>query len=319
MGGEVIPLRLNGAFPARFLRLLQQGRYHVVHSHVHLFSGFLLWLAAHAGVPHRIAHFRNMHDGRCQSFYRKAQTRVMRHLIRNHATAILAVCRGAMESAWETGWETDPRCKIIYNGIDDSQYLPPPDKNGVLNEFGFPADGRVCIHVGRLVEAKNHRKLVQVFARISAADPSVRLLLVGRGGNDLETQLVNQIEDCGLTAKVRLTGERCDVPRLLKASDLMIFPSRWEGLPGAVLEACAAGLPVLASNLPGVAEIARYYPSHVSQLSLDASDQEWEEKALQLLRRASKPESVTSLEDVPFRLQTCADSLCDVWRRFEDA
>jgi len=81
---------------------------------------------------------------------------------------------------------------------------------------------------------------------------------------------------------VAFAGTRADVPRLMKAADLMLFPSLWEGLPGAVLEACAAGLPVLASHLPGIVEIASRFPS-VHCLSLQASDERWAAAARDLL------------------------------------
>ena len=64
----------------------------------------------------------------------------------------------------------------------------------------------------------------------------------------------------GVLDRVRFSGERQDIPRLLKGADLFLFPSLWEGLPGALLEACAAGTPVLASDIAANREVAEVFP-----------------------------------------------------------
>ena len=79
--------------------------------------------------------------------------------------------------------------------------------------------------------------------------------------NGYQASVREAVERRGLAAKVTFAGERADVPRLLKAFDVLLFPSKWEGLPGAVLESCAAGLPVVASDIPGVLEIGRHFPT----------------------------------------------------------
>ena len=86
-------------------------------------------------------------------------------------------------------------------------------------------------------------------------------LLVGDG--PLENDVRGEIEARGLGSRFRFAGARDDVARLLGAADAFVFPSLWEGLPGAVLEAIAAGLPVIASPLAGVREIARVAPGIV--------------------------------------------------------
>jgi glycosyltransferase involved in cell wall biosynthesis len=101
-----------------------------------------------------------------------------------------------------------------------------------------------------------------------------------------------------------ILGERTDVPRLLQAADIELFPSLWEGLPGAVLEACAAGVPVLGSDIPGMREIARHLAS-VRLLSLAALNEEWASAALELLReypRATRSRTTSAFAESPFVL-----------------
>ena len=118
---------------------------------------------------------------------------------------------------------------------------------------------------------KNHLRLIDIFGEVLRRQPTAVLLLVGQGRNAIERRLHRRIAQLGLGGQVVFCQERTDVPRLLGAADALIFPSLWEGLPGVVLEACAAGTPVLASDLPGVRDIAARLP-RVRCLSLEADN-----------------------------------------------
>jgi glycosyltransferase involved in cell wall biosynthesis len=93
-------------------------------------------------------------------------------------------------------------------------------------------------------------------------DPKVRLLLVG--GGPLRDDIERRIDRLGMRAACALTSNRSDIGRLLVGSDVFFFPSAWEGLPGAPLEALAAGLPLVTSDIPSMREIAPYFPGDVS-------------------------------------------------------
>jgi glycosyltransferase involved in cell wall biosynthesis len=96
---------------------------------------------------------------------------------------------------------------------------------------------------------------LRIAQHLLARRRDVTFLLVGDG--PLRPAIKERVVATGLGTSFRFLGNRDDVSRLLAASDVFVFPSLWEGLPGAVLEALAAGLPVAASPLPGVVEIAR--------------------------------------------------------------
>ncbi|HNC43965.1 MAG TPA: glycosyltransferase family 4 protein, partial [Acidobacteriota bacterium] len=121
----------------------------------------------------------------------------------------------------------------------------------------------------------------------------------------------------GIADRLVFAGVRSDVPRLLKAADLMIFPSRWEGLPGAVLEACAAGTPVVASNLPGVKEIASEV-GRVWEVSLDESDAQWADRVSDLFHQSqttrNRVGSMTKFEQSQFSISACLQELYTIWR-----
>lgn len=313
LGGDVYPCRLGVRFPGRFRRILRDLQPQVVHSHVLHSSGYMLKLAVAENVPTRIAHFRSTGDGREPNLRRRAQGMILRRWIDRYATDILAVSHGAMREAWTRYYPADERCNVVYTGIDPAPFEMEIDSASVKREFAFPESSRVCIHVGNFNVDKNHRRLIQIFAGLLGIDDESYLLLVGRGGTPPETESKRIVENLGLSERVAFAGSRSDVPRLLKSADVMINPSLREGLPGVVLESCAAGTPVLATNLPGVEEIASVLGS-VTTMPLSASDKEWADAASRL--GAMPKDRYLSLErfrQSPFSIETAIQRHLAVW------
>jgi glycosyltransferase involved in cell wall biosynthesis len=304
LGGEVYPIAASPAFGFRLAERIRKSGYHAVHSHVHYFSGWVLRVAASTGVPVRIAHFRSTHDGRGESLRRRLQRSLMRRWIDRHATAIAGVSRAALDSALGAGWESDPRCRILYNGLAPGPFAIPGEPAEVRREFGFPVSSKLCIHVGRMDAAKNHERLISIFAALHRLRPETRLLMVGRCGGAIAERVRRRIEIAGIEKAVRFAGVRSDVPRLLKAADAMILPSVREGLPGAALEAAAAGLPVVASDLPGVLEIAPHFFG-ITALSLDEPDSAWACAAGQAIDQGRAANPVEALSRSVFAMRRC--------------
>lgn len=288
-GGQVIHLRLDAKFPLRFIQLLRRERYDVVHSHVLYASGPILALAKLAGVPIRIAHFHATEDGRQTTALRRLARESMRWSIGHYATHIIACGEGAMIGIWGTDWRADRKCSVVYDALDLTKFEIPVDRDRVRASLGIAPSSPMFIHVGREAadDQKNHRRLLQMFAAIVARQPQARLVLAGGGTDDPAGRTRTAVRELGLEAQVLPLGVRQDVPALMSAADAMLLPSRFEGLPGVVLEACATGLPVLASDLAGVREIADRLQL-VRYLSLDASDAEWAEAALALPAEATR-------------------------------
>jgi glycosyltransferase involved in cell wall biosynthesis len=144
------------------------------------------------------------------------------------------------------------RTSVIYNGIDLDRFASRP---------AHPSRARPTFRigtVGRLVPAKDHVTLIRSFAIVSAAMPSAELHIVGDG--PCRMALSQIAASLGLTNRVFLHGASLDVPGFLSTLDLFVLSSIEEGLPISLMEALAAGLPVVSTRLPGLTELA---PEHV--------------------------------------------------------
>lgn len=121
------------------------------------------------------------------------------------------------------------------------------DRMQKRTELGIKSNQTVFITVGELIDRKNHDILIDAMKKIDQGD--VVLLIAGAGQN--KDKLQSRIKEEKLENSVRLLGYRTDIKELLKVSDCFVFPSFQEGLPGALMEAMASGLPCIASNIRG--------------------------------------------------------------------
>lgn len=136
---------------------------------------------------------------------------------------------------------------ILPNAIDTQQFLfQQSTRTACRAQLGIAPDAPVIGHVGRMVEVKNQRFLLEAFAACLTVMPTAQLLLIGDG--PLEHELRAAAERLELRDSVHFLGARCDTPVLYAAMDVFAMPSRYEGLSMALLEAQAAGLPCVAAN-----------------------------------------------------------------------
>lgn len=145
------------------------------------------------------------------------------------------------------------RVVILPNGIDLSKFTPVncrEQQHILRDKLDLPLNRRMIIMVGRLWEQKDPACLVEAYCSLwKQGDPGADLVLVGDG--ELQPQLQEFVTKAGLQAYVHFLGWRIDTPDLLRASDIFVLSSRWEGMPLAILEAMGTGLPVVVSDIPG--------------------------------------------------------------------
>ena len=150
------------------------------------------------------------------------------------------------------GWILERKLRVIHGGVDPAP-IEEADPAGVREELGAAPGDIVALVVARLVPEKGHAFLVDALRKVVPGYPQLRVWLAG-DGPDAEG-LERQGSELGLSAAVRLLGFRADVPRLLRAADLMIHPSRREGAPNSVREGMVARLPVAAVAASGTPEV----------------------------------------------------------------
>lgn len=145
------------------------------------------------------------------------------------------------------------RIVVISNGVDTRRYRQAGDRAGARRALGVDTRARLVAAVATLKEQKGHRYLIEAAATVVGRCPDAHFLLIGDG--ELRHALAGQVKALGLEEHVHLLGTRHDVPELLAVCDLFALPSLWEGLAMALVEAMAAGLPVVATNVSGTRQV----------------------------------------------------------------
>jgi glycosyltransferase involved in cell wall biosynthesis len=308
LGGRVIKCRLDARFVGGFFHILREGAYDVVHSHVHYFSGPVLTLARLAGVRSRVAHFHTaIVNDHGDTRRRRAQLAICRALVHRAATDIVAVGEGAMNAVWNPRWSADPRCRVILPSVQTGRL-----GRVQLGRHRTPT----IVNVASVQPLKNQLRLVNMLRRLVTTIPDVRLQLIGKELGDYGQTVRRAVAEAGMSDRVRFVGEVDDPLSLIASAHLMILPSLWEGLPCAVLEACAVGTPVLASDLPGTRELARHFP-HLHVLSLQEDDDTWAAAARRLLAEDA-PDAVEAaqlLARSPFVFDRAREAHYEIWSR----
>ena len=148
---------------------------------------------------------------------------------------------------WLYGSKNINKAKInlVYNGIDVPKYKYEQEISDKYRDI-LKINNKIVIgHVGRFVDVKNHELLVDIFFELKKSLPEVVLLLVGTG--ELESQIKEKVKQLGIADSVIFLGSRCDVNNLMMVMDVLVFPSKYEGLSVVLVEAQAAGLRSIVS------------------------------------------------------------------------
>jgi glycosyltransferase involved in cell wall biosynthesis len=150
-----------------------------------------------------------------------------------------------------------PADKIVCvpSGIDTERYGRSCDRQWFLREFGLEESHRVLAAIAQLIPRKGHRVLLEALPEVIGEFPDLRVLLFGRG--PLEAELKELCRRRGVSTQVVFAGFRPDLDRVLPCLDLVVHPAVMEGLGLSLLEAAAAGIPIVAARVGGVPEIVQ--------------------------------------------------------------
>ena len=249
----------------KLIRLFRRERPDVVHTHTAKAGALGRVAAAVAGVPVRVHTFHGhvLGGDYFSPLVTEAYRRIERQLARLTDRLVVLTPGQRDELALKHGVADSERFRVVPLGLElepfvevDRAAAGPPARA----ELGIPAGAPLVGVVGRLVPIKNHELLLEALARLRAGPlPDARLRVVGGGGREAELRGV--ADALGVAEAVTWAGWRTDLPRLYAAMDALALTSRDEGTPVAVIEALAAGTPVVARAVGGVPALLEGVPS----------------------------------------------------------
>lgn len=248
LGGKVIlipPYQKVFKYHKELKKVLTEGNYKIVHSHINALSIFSLWAAKSAKVPVRIAH---SHSTSNKKEWKKTLLKnILRPFSKVFATDYF--CCSELAGRWLFGNKTYNQGKVylLNNAIDVDKFkYDEKIRKSKRKELKIKDKDLVIGHIGRFVQQKNHSFLIDIFNEVHKQNKNTILLLAGEG--PLKEEIENKVKELGLKKNVMFLGQRNDANELYQAMDAFLLPSLYEGLPVVGVEAQAAGLPCFFST-----------------------------------------------------------------------
>lgn len=257
--------------------------YKIVHSHIDAMSYLPLLAAKHADIPIRIAH---SHSTNVEKDFKYILKQFFRHNI-NFVSTHCAACSN--DAGRFLFGKRD--CIVIPNALDINKFkFNAAIRENKRNEMNIN-DAYVIGHVGRFTYPKNHKFLLDVFEKIATRDKQAVLLLIGAG--ELLEKIKLEIENKKISNRVVILSNRDDVHELYQAMDMFAFPSLYEGLGLAAVEAQISGLPCIVSEcVPKEAKISE----NIEFLNLNVDD--WVEMIMQKRNESIRNEIYSEKYDI---------------------
>lgn len=255
--------------------------YKIMHSHVRSTASIYFKIAHKYGVK-TIAHSHNTSSGSgisavVKDFFQRG--------IRKQADEFIGCSKEAGEWLFGEGISNQENFHVLNNAIDAETFAYNPIIRKKKRQELSIENKKVIGHVGRFHEQKNHEFLIDIFDSVHKKNPDTLLVLVGEGDSERKKTMEKKVERLGLQDVVYFLGLRSDIPELLQAFDLFLMPSLFEGLPVALIETQAAGLPAIVTN-----NISREIKitDLIFYESLDNSPDKWANKVLEVLNQSKR-------------------------------
>ena len=244
------PHRLFPIYLPALASLILRRRYEIVHCHLLGANLLAKPLAALLGVPIRINH-DHCNDKRDNPHGIVATADRLANRLSTHICAVSETTRSFLRESENIAAD---RVSTIHNGINLETFQPRPHlRSSTRSRWDLPEDAFVVGGIGRLTYQKNFALFLEVASAVIKHHPHAVFVIAGTGEDD--SALREQAANLGLGSQIRFLGHIEEISLLYPALDVLLLPSRYEGLPITVLEAMAVGLPIIASRLDGIAEV----------------------------------------------------------------
>lgn len=242
LDGKVIlipPYQKPFEYHKELKKVLKEGNYKIVHSHINTLSVFSLFAAKCVGVPVRIAHSHSTTNKK------ERKKNLMKQILRPFSKVFATnyMCCSELAGRWQFGDKAydDGKVYLLNNAIDlDKFSFNSKIRNAKRKELNIDDATLVIGHIGRFVPVKNHNFLIEIFNEIYRKNKNSILILAGQG--PLMDSVKDKVKELKLEDNVKFLGQRDDAAELYQAFDVFLLPSLYEGLPVVGVEAQAAGL-----------------------------------------------------------------------------
>lgn len=306
MGGKVIlipPYQKVFKYHKKLKEVLKSGGYKIVHSHINTLSVFSLFAAKCAGVPVRIAHSHSTTNKKEKK--KNLLKQVLRPFSKVFATDYM--CCSELAGRWLFGNKEydNGNVYLLNNAIDLDKFKYDEEKRKEKRkELNIEDDTLVIGHVGRFVEQKNHRFLIDIFNEVHKQKEKSILLLAGQG--PLMEEMKEKVKILGIEDSVKFLGQRNDINELYQAFDVFCLPSLYEGLPVVGVEAQATGLLCIFSD--DMTKETKVLDT-TEFLSLNQSVEEWTYTILKKYKSFKRKNCISEISKKDFNIKKEANKL----------
>lgn len=300
LGGKVIlipPYQKVIKYHKELKRILKKGNYKIVHSHINTLSVFSLFSAKCAGVPVRIAHSHSTTNKKEKK--KNLIKQVLRPFSKVFATDYM--CCSELAGRWLFGNKEYDKGNVylLNNAIDlDKFKYDEKVRKEKRKELNINNGTLVIGHVGRFVEQKNHRFLIDIFNEVHKQNKNSILLLVGQG--PLMGEIKEKVKKLGIEDSVKFLGQRNDTAELYQAMDVFCLPSLYEGLPVVGVEAQASGLFCLLSD--DMTKETKVLKSTMF-LTLEQNYNEWANEIIKNIINYKRYDTITEISNNNFNIK----------------
>lgn len=313
LGGRVIlvpPYQKVFKYHKELKRVLKEGNYKIVHSHINTLSAFPLFAAKCAGVKVRIAHSHSTTN-------KKEWKKNLLKLALRPFSKVFAnnyFCCSELAGRWLFGDKEYDKGNVylLNNAIDlDKFKFDKSLRDKKRKELGIRPDTLVVGHIGRFVKQKNHDLLIDIFNEVHKINNDTLLLLAGQG--PLQDEIKEKVNSLGLTDSVKFLGQRNDANELYQAFDVFLLPSLYEGLPVVGVEAQAAGLLCILSSAmtkeTKVLKITKF-------IDLDTTSVDWAKTLLNSYKNYQRLDTKVEISNNGFNIEKEANKLVEQYKKF---
>ncbi len=314
LGGKVIiipPYQKVFKYHKKLKKVLKEGNYKIVHSHINTLSVFSLYAAKCAKVPIRIAHSHSTTNKKEKK--KNFMKQVLKPFSKLFATDYM--CCSEHAGRWLFGNKEYDKGNVylLNNAIDlDKFKYDEKIRKAKRKELGIKENTLVIGHIGRFVEQKNHRFLIDIFNEIYKQNKNTILLLAGQG--PLMEEMKEKVKQLNLEKNVMFLGQRNDANELYQAMDVFVLPSLYEGLPVVGVEAQAAGLLcILSDDMTKETKVL----NNTKFLSLNQNPKEWSKTILNNLKGFKRRDTIKEISDNGFNIKKEAIKLETLLKNIE--